>query len=79
VPLVHRLQRPVRQHAGIKLIVLPVDLVEPSLLLCQVEGMATTRGRSMEWRASPVSLSIGRVSRSFDGQLEVVPVDVDLT
>jgi len=29
--------------------------------------------------ASPVSLSVGRVSRSFDCQLEVVPVDVDLT
>jgi hypothetical protein len=29
--------------------------------------------------ASPVSLSVGRVSGSFDCQLEVVPVDVDLT
>jgi hypothetical protein len=30
LPLVHSLQRPARQHAGLKLIVLPVDLVEPS-------------------------------------------------
>jgi hypothetical protein len=29
--------------------------------------------------ARPVSLSVGRVSRSFDCQLEVVPVDVHLT
>jgi hypothetical protein len=27
----------------------------------------------------PYLLSVGRVSRSFDCQLEVVPVDVDLT
>ena len=38
------------------------------------------RGRSMEM-ATPVPYRgrVGRVSRSFDCQLEVVPVDLDLT
>jgi hypothetical protein len=29
--------------------------------------------------ASPVSLSVGRASGTFDRQLEIVPLDVDLT
>jgi hypothetical protein len=42
------------------------------------EGMATMRGRSME-RPRQYRGRVGRASRSFDCQLEVVPVDLDLT
>jgi hypothetical protein len=44
------------------------------------EGMATMRGRS-QWMATPVPYRgrVARVSRSLDCQLEVVPVDLDLT
>jgi hypothetical protein len=40
-----------------------------------------TDPESGQWNggASPASLSVGRVSGTLDCQLEVVPVDVDLT